>query len=131
MAHAMNTDGQVGNLSLSIGHERAMDVDDSVLWSRARSGDAEAFGMLFERHGRTIYNYCFRRVGSWSVAEDLVSIVFLEAAEHADPRLLEIRRIRGVVDVAHRVAIVEADALAMHERELGCRHGCDSVACET
>jgi len=35
--------------------------------------------MLFERHGRTIYNYCFRRVGSWAAAEDLVSIVFLEA----------------------------------------------------
>jgi DNA-directed RNA polymerase specialized sigma24 family protein len=31
--------------------------------------------MLFERHGPTIYNYCFRRVGSWDVAEDLVSIV--------------------------------------------------------
>lgn len=56
-----------------------MEVDDSVLWSRARSGDSAAFGVLFERHGRTIYNYCFRRVGSWAAAEDLVSIVFLEA----------------------------------------------------
>ena len=55
------------------------DVDDSVLWLRARSGDLPAFGMLFERHAPTIYNYCFRRVGSWAVAEDLVSIVFLEA----------------------------------------------------
>lgn len=84
MANAMSAVGQVGNLSLRIGHERAVDVDDSVLLSRARSGDAEAFGMLFERHGRTIYNYCFRRVGSWSVAEDLVSIVFLEAWRRVD-----------------------------------------------
>jgi RNA polymerase sigma factor (sigma-70 family) len=75
----MSADGHVGNRTLVIGHEPAVDVDDSVLWSRARSGDSEAFGMLFERHGRTIYNYCFRRVGSWAVAEDLVSIVFLEA----------------------------------------------------
>lgn len=87
MAYAMSADGRVGNLSLGIGHERAVDVDDSVLWSRARSGDAEAFGMLFERHGRTIYNYCFRRVGSWSVAEDLVSIVFLEAWRRVDKPL--------------------------------------------
>jgi RNA polymerase sigma factor (sigma-70 family) len=43
--------------------------------------------MLFERHGRTIYNYCFRRIGSWAVAEDLVSIVFLEAWRRVDKPL--------------------------------------------
>jgi DNA-directed RNA polymerase specialized sigma24 family protein len=51
-------------------------VDDSGLWSRARTGDGEAFGMLFERHARTIHNFCFRHVGNWATAEDLVSIVF-------------------------------------------------------
>ena len=83
----MSVDGRVGNLTLGLGHERAVDLDDSVLWSRARSGDSDAFGMLFERHGRTIYNYCFRRVGSWAVAEDLVSIVFLEAWRRVDKQL--------------------------------------------
>ena len=77
----------VGNPPGLVGHERAVEVDDSVLWSRARSGDSEAFGLLFERHGRTIYNYCFRRVGSWAVAEDLVSIVFLEAWRRVDKQL--------------------------------------------
>lgn len=43
--------------------------------------------MLFERHVRTIYNYCFRRVGNWAAAEDLVSIVFLEAWRRLDKRL--------------------------------------------
>lgn len=56
-----------------------MEPDDSTLWSRARSGDQAAFGALFERHANAIYNYCFRRVGEWSTAEDLLSIVFLEA----------------------------------------------------
>jgi RNA polymerase sigma factor (sigma-70 family) len=83
----MSADGLVGNLTLVVGHERAVNLDDSVLWSRARSGDSEAFGMLFERHARTIYNYCFRRVGSWAVAEDLVSIVFLEAWRRVDKQL--------------------------------------------
>ena len=69
------------------GHEQAVDPDDSVLWSRARAGDTEAFGVLFERHARAIYNYCFRRVGSWAVAEDLVSIVFLEAWRRVDKQL--------------------------------------------
>jgi RNA polymerase sigma factor (sigma-70 family) len=68
-----------GNPSAALGHEQAVELDDSVLWSRSRAGDVEAFGLLFERHARTIYNYCFRRVGDWAVAEDLVSIVFLEA----------------------------------------------------
>ena len=37
----------------------------------------------------------------------------LEAAEDADARLLEIRRIDGVVHVPHRVAVAEADVLAL------------------
>jgi RNA polymerase sigma factor (sigma-70 family) len=64
-----------------------VEVDDSVLWSRARTGDSEAFGMLFERHARTIYNFCFRRVGNWATAEDLVSVVFLEAWRRLDKPL--------------------------------------------
>jgi len=83
----MGTLGLVGNPTRLVGHERAVELDDSVLWSRARSGDADAFGVLFERHARTIYNYCFRRVGSWAVAEDLVSIVFLEAWRRVDKKL--------------------------------------------
>ena len=64
-----------------------MDPDDAVLWSRARAGDTDAFGVLFDRHARTIYNYCFRRVGDWAAAEDLVSIVFLEAWRRIDKPL--------------------------------------------
>ncbi|GAA3858819.1 sigma-70 family RNA polymerase sigma factor [Saccharothrix violaceirubra] len=54
-------------------------MGDQELWDAAVTGDAEAFGELFGRHHDAVYNYCFRRVASWSVAEDLVSAVFLEA----------------------------------------------------
>jgi RNA polymerase sigma-70 factor (ECF subfamily) len=54
-------------------------IDDWTLWELSRAGDAEAFGMLFQRHAKAIYNFCFRRVGDWATAEDLTSIVFLEA----------------------------------------------------
>lgn len=64
-----------------------MELDESVLWSRSRSGDADAFGLLFERHAQTIYNYCFRRIGDWAAAEDLLSIVFLEAWRRRDKEL--------------------------------------------
>lgn len=61
-----------------------MAVDETSLWSRARAGDRDAFGVLFERHAKLIYNYCFRRIGDWATAEDLVSIVFLEAWRHRE-----------------------------------------------
>ena len=83
----MSAEGRVGNPPRLVGHEQAMEVDDSILWSRARTGDGEAFGMLFERHARTIYNFCFRRVGNWAAAEDLVSIVFLQAWRRLDKPL--------------------------------------------
>jgi RNA polymerase sigma-70 factor (ECF subfamily) len=51
---------------------------DLELWQRAGEGDRAAFGLLFDRHSRTVYNYCFRRTANWSVAEDLTSLVFLE-----------------------------------------------------
>jgi RNA polymerase sigma factor (sigma-70 family) len=43
------------------------------------NADPGSFGTLFERHGKAIYNYCFRRTADWSAAEDLTSVVFLEA----------------------------------------------------
>jgi RNA polymerase sigma-70 factor (ECF subfamily) len=69
-----------GNSIAEVGHElEEMELDDSMLWGRSRAGDADAFTLLFRRHAKTIYNYCFRRVGDWSAAEDMVSLVFLEA----------------------------------------------------
>jgi len=50
------------------------------LWFRAaRERDGEAFSLLFARHANAVYTHCFRRTGSWSTAEDLTSVVFLEA----------------------------------------------------
>ena len=52
-----------------------METDRQLL----RQADPAAFGTLFERHGRAVYNYCFRRTADWAAAEDLTSVVFLEA----------------------------------------------------
>ena len=58
------------------------ELSDSRLWAQATDGDATAFGELYERHAAAIYNHCFRRTASWSLAEDLTSAVFLEAWRH-------------------------------------------------
>ncbi|WP_327176386.1 RNA polymerase sigma factor [Streptomyces sp. NBC_01335] len=52
---------------------------DRELWARAVGGDREAFGRIFDRHAKTVYNYVFRRTADWSEAEDLTSTVFLHA----------------------------------------------------
>jgi len=56
-----------------------MERSDSSLWALVRAGDADAFGELFSRYADLIYNFCFRRTGEPTTAEDLMSIVFLEA----------------------------------------------------
>lgn len=73
-----------GNPTRPRGHERDVDVltelkSDQELWRRASAGEEAAFGQLFDRHARTVYNFLFRRTASWSEAEDLTSAVFLHA----------------------------------------------------
>lgn len=52
---------------------------DAQLWRRAVAGDGDAFGTLYERHDRAVHAFCLWRTGDPSAAEDLTSIVFLEA----------------------------------------------------
>lgn len=52
---------------------------EEELWRDATAGSADAWDELFVRHHGAIYNFCFRRIGAWSAAEDLTSAVFLEA----------------------------------------------------
>jgi RNA polymerase sigma factor (sigma-70 family) len=68
------------------GHEQDMrppsppgELTDRMLWQRAADGDRDAFGVIFDRHARAVYNHLFRLCASWSEAEDLTSAVFLQA----------------------------------------------------
>ncbi|MHB8380651.1 MAG: RNA polymerase sigma factor [Acidimicrobiales bacterium] len=54
------------------------DSTDLELWQRTVANDGSAFTILFERHSQAVYNHCFRRTASWSSAEDLTSIVWVE-----------------------------------------------------
>ena len=49
------------------------------LRARVRAGEPDAFGVLFDEHGRAVYNLAFRMTGNWSAAEEAVSLTFLEA----------------------------------------------------
>jgi RNA polymerase sigma-70 factor (ECF subfamily) len=57
---------------------------DSDLISRAKVGDIEAFGELYQRYVDLIYRYIRSRVSENSSAEDLTEMVFLRAFESLD-----------------------------------------------
>jgi RNA polymerase sigma-70 factor (ECF subfamily) len=54
-------------------------LSDADLWELVAAHDGEAFAVLFDRYADKVYNHCFRRLADWSMAEDLASVVFLEA----------------------------------------------------
>ncbi|MFI1967373.1 ECF subfamily RNA polymerase sigma factor, BldN family [Streptomyces pathocidini] len=49
------------------------------LVERAQSGEAEAFGRLYDQYADTVYRYIYYRVGGKATAEDLTSETFLRA----------------------------------------------------
>jgi RNA polymerase sigma factor (sigma-70 family) len=93
---------------------------DIELLARAERGEADAFGVLFERHGPAVLQFCFRRTADAALAEDLTSIVFLEAwrkrgrlqlfQESARPWLLGVAL--NVVRSQYRTQRRHSDALA-------------------
>ncbi|MEV7358779.1 RNA polymerase sigma factor [Kitasatospora sp. NPDC091276] len=52
---------------------------ENSIRARVRAGDAAAFGLVFEDHAQAVYRHAVRMTGDWAVAEDVVSLTFLEA----------------------------------------------------
>ena len=59
-------------------------LDDASLIERAKRGEAEAFGCLYERYLESIYRYIRTRVSEDRTAEDLTETVFLRSFESLD-----------------------------------------------
>ncbi|MBA9001443.1 sigma-70 family RNA polymerase sigma factor [Thermomonospora cellulosilytica] len=58
---------------------RAADDEIRHLVLRAREGEADAFGVLYDHYVDLVYRYVYYRVGSHPLAEDLTSETFLRA----------------------------------------------------
>ncbi len=92
---------------------------DSVLWAQAGKGDPSAFGALFERHSQRVYNHCFRRTGSWTAAEDLTSVVFLETwRKRREVKLSDESLLPWLLAVANNVVRNRDRSLRRHRRLL-------------
>ena len=67
-----------GGLRTLLGMPALSEATDCDLLAMAGS-EPEALGELFRRYSRSVYAYCARRTGSLDLAEDLTSVVFMEA----------------------------------------------------
>jgi RNA polymerase sigma factor (sigma-70 family) len=57
---------------------------DEREWTRARDGDGEAFGRVFDRHRRRVHLHALRLAPTFDDADDVVAITFLEAWRRRD-----------------------------------------------
>ncbi len=62
-----------------MGFIRSSSPDEAELVARSRQQDAEAFGLLMQRHAAEILNLAARMVGDRAEAEDIVQETFLSA----------------------------------------------------
>ena len=88
---AMATAGGTGTVPAAGGaHDGSHQPDDperdriNALVTLAQQGDAEAFGLVYDRYVDQIYRYLYYRVGSHALAEDLTSETFLRALRRID-----------------------------------------------
>lgn len=52
-------------------------ASDAADWERLRlDADESSFATLFNRYADVVYNYCFRRLGAWTQAEDATQNAF-------------------------------------------------------
>lgn len=75
---------KMGVNSLNKVKEIDMKRDEVKLIDRARRGDRQAVGKLYERHFDSIYNYVYYRVDNQATAEDLSTEVFIRMLENLD-----------------------------------------------
>lgn len=93
---------------------------DLELWSRAAGGDGAAFAILFDRHARSVYNHCFRRTADWSAAEDLTSVVFLEAwRRRRQVRISSDSLLPWLLGVANNALRNRSRSLRRHQAAMG------------
>ncbi|WP_369248362.1 RNA polymerase sigma factor [Streptomyces sp. R41] len=107
-----------------------------TLRKRIRAGDHDAFGELFDAYARSVYNHAYRLTGDWALAEDVVSLTFLDAwrlrekldEEGGSPRPWLLGIATNVTRNTRRAARRHAAAVARLPRDEVARDFADEIA---
>jgi RNA polymerase sigma factor (sigma-70 family) len=107
-----------------------------TLRKRIRAGDHDAFGELFDAYARSVYNHAYRLTGEWTVAEEVVSLTFLDAwrlrgkldEDGGSPRPWLLGIATNVTRNTRRAARRHAAAVARLPRDEAVRDFADEVA---
>jgi DNA-directed RNA polymerase specialized sigma24 family protein len=71
---------------------------------RVRSGSRAAFEEIFDEHAGVVYAHALRVTGNWAVAEDVVSLTFLEAWRLREKLRAEVLSVRAwLLGIANNV----------------------------
>jgi RNA polymerase sigma-70 factor (ECF subfamily) len=98
--------------------EASSTLDDAELW-RATATDPAAFGELYERHVQAVFAFCARRTGDLALAEDLTSVVFLEAwRRRRSVQLSGCSALPWLLGTAHNVVRNQRRSLRRHRAAL-------------
>ncbi|MFI1825132.1 RNA polymerase sigma factor [Streptomyces sp. NPDC020412] len=82
---------------------------------RIRSGDRAAFAEIFDLHARAVYAHAVRTTGDWALAEDVMSLTFLEAWRLRHKLREEVRSVRAwLLGIATNVLRNTARAARRH-----------------
>ncbi|MEU3755250.1 RNA polymerase sigma factor [Streptomyces olivoreticuli] len=86
---------------------------------RIRGGDPGAFRQLFDEHARLVHRHAVRVTGDWALAEDVVSLTFLEAWRLREKLRDEGESVRPwLMGIAVNVLRNTARAARRHERAM-------------
>jgi RNA polymerase sigma factor (sigma-70 family) len=61
-----------------------MSISDEEVWAEVLAGRGRAFGEIFDRHRARLYRHSRGLTSSWSDADDVVAVTFLEAWRKRD-----------------------------------------------
>ncbi|MEU0744762.1 RNA polymerase sigma factor [Streptomyces sp. NPDC006134] len=90
-----------------------------LLHERVRSGDRVAFAEIFDEHARVVYAHAIRTTGDWALAEDVMSLTFLEAWRLRGKLREEVRNIRAwLLGIATNVMRNTARAARRHREAM-------------
>lgn len=76
--------------------------------------EAAAFTVLFDQHARAVYGFCFRMTANQTLAEDLMSVTFLEAWRRRRVTVRTERARAWLFGIAHNVVRNQNRSMRRH-----------------